>query len=137
MTTIPKVDQAAEEFWLLDESTNCTTGSLSMFWISLSVISHNESTGRVYTAALISVKRIQSIVCNQSDGTSCRIIESISFPSALVNISKIGTGLFIDRLGGAGWLYVGADRGLYGLDLSALTIHPYLNGINESASSLA
>ncbi|CAF3325457.1 unnamed protein product [Rotaria sp. Silwood2] len=146
--------QSSKEFWLLTESTNSTTDSLQMSWMSLSdnntsvvlskidtksflVVSHNETTGMVYTAALVSFEHIQLILCNQSDATSCRIVESIPFPSILANISNIGAGLFIDDWGRAGCLYIGTNRGLHGLDLSTLIIHPYINEINESVSSLA
>jgi hypothetical protein len=153
--------QAAEGFWLLSQtitdthSTNSTALELQMSWISLFadnsitvvlseidiksclVVSHNKTTATTYTAVLISLQRIQLILCNQSDATSCRIIKSISFPSVLSNILKITAGLFIDDLGVAGWLYIATDTGLHGLDLSTYTILPYINEINVSISSLA
>jgi len=142
--------QATDSFWLLTQSIN----TLQMSWMSLSnnnistvlspidtnsllVVSHNKTIATAYTAALISVERIAFILCNQLDATSCRIIKSIAFPSVLKNISNITAGLFIDDLGTAGWLYIGSNTGLHGLDLSTFTIHPYINEINESVSSVA
>ena len=150
----PYYAQAAEGFWLLTQSTNSTVETLQMSWMSLSdnntsvvlskidtksflVASHNKTTAMVYTAALISLERIQLILCNQSDATSCKIIRSIAFPSALANISNIAAGLFIDDLGTAGWLYMATTTGLHGLDLSTSIIYPYMNEINVSVSSLA
>ena len=146
--------QATEGFWLVTQSTNSTVGTLQMSWMSLSdnnisvvlseidtesflVAWHNKTTATVYTAALISLQRIQLVLCNQSDATSCRIMKSISFSSSLANISKITAGLFMDDLGTAGWLYIATDTGLHGLDLSTFTIHPYINEINVFVSSLA
>ncbi|CAF3757405.1 unnamed protein product [Rotaria sp. Silwood1] len=146
--------QAAEGFWLLTQSTNSTVETLQMSWMSLSdnntsvvlskmdtksflVVSHNKTVAMIYTAALISLERVKFILCNHLDATSCRIIKSIPFPSDLANISNITAGLFIDDLGTAGWLYIATDTGLHGLDLSTFIIHPYINEINVSASSLA
>jgi hypothetical protein len=152
--------QAAEEFWLLTEtitdtqSTNSTAGTLQMSWMSLSTnstsvvlpeidiksflaVSHNKATAMTYTAALISLGRVQLILCNQSDAISCRIIKSIPFPSVLSNILKITASLFIDDLGATGWLYIATNTGLHGLDLSTFIIIPYINQINVSVSSLA
>ncbi|CAF0955472.1 unnamed protein product [Adineta steineri] len=146
--------QAAEGFWLLSQSTNSTIETPQMSWMSVSdnntsvvlskigiksflVVSHNKTTAMIYTAAVISLERIQLILCNQSDATSCRIIKSIAFPSVLVNISDITAGLFIDDLGTAGWLYIATGIGLHGLDLSTFIIYPYINEINETVSSLA
>ena len=147
-------DQAAEGFWLLTQSTNSTVETPQLSWMSLSdnntsivlskidtksflVASHNKTTAMVYTATLISLERIQFILCNQSNATSCRIIKSIAFPSVLANILNITAGLFIDDMGTAGWLYIATNTGLHGLDLSTFIIHPYINEINESVSSLA
>jgi hypothetical protein len=146
--------QAAEGFWLLTQSTDSTVETLQMSWMSLSdnntsvvvskidtnsflVASHNKTTAMVYSAALISLERIQLILCNQSDAISCRIIKSIAFPSDLANILNITAGLFIDDLGTAGWLYIATNTGLHGLDVSTFIIHPYINEINVSVSSLA
>ena len=146
--------QATEGFWLLTQSINSTVQTLQMSWMSLSdnnpsvvlseidnksflVVSHNKTSAMFYTAALISLERIQLILCNSSTATSCRVIKSIAFPSVLANISTIADGLFIDALGTAGWLYIASDTGLHGLDLSSFSIHPYINEINESVSSLA
>jgi len=147
-------DQAAEGFWLLTQSTDSTVETPQMSWMSLSdnntsivlskidtksflAVSHNKTTAMVYTAALISLERIQFTLCNASDATSCKIIKSIAFPSVLANILNITTGLFIDDMGTAGWLYIATNTGLHGLDLSTFIIHPYINEINESVSSLA
>jgi hypothetical protein len=152
--------QAAEGFWLLTQSvadtqnTNSIDGIFQMSWMSLSgnttsvvlseidiksylVVSHNKTIAKIYTAALISLKHVQLILCNQLDATSCRVIKSIDFPPVLANISKISAGLFVEDLGAAGWLYIATDTGLHGLDLSTFTILPYINGINVSVSSLA
>lgn len=146
--------QATEGFWLLTQSTDSTVGTPQMSYMSLSdndtsvvlseidtksflVAWHNKATAMVYTAALISLQRIQFILCNPSDATSCSIMKSISFPSSVANISKITAGLFMDDLGAAGWLYIATDTGLHGLDLSTFMIHPYMNEINVFVSSLA
>jgi ligand-binding sensor domain-containing protein len=101
------------------------------------VVSHNKTTAMTYTAALISSERVQLILCNQSNATSCGVIKSISFPSVLSNISKITAGLFVNNLGAAGWLYIATNTGLHGLDLSTFITLPYINQINVSVSSLA
>ncbi|CAF3982422.1 unnamed protein product, partial [Adineta steineri] len=88
--------QAAEGVWLLGQTTTKTqrtefvNTTLHMFWMSLSangtlvtltgidvnsntsrlIVSHNANTTRTYTAALISLDRIQLILCNRSDATS-------------------------------------------------------------------
>jgi ligand-binding sensor domain-containing protein len=152
--------QAAEEFWLLTEtitdtqSTNSTAGTLQMSWMSLSTnstsvvlpeidiksflaVSHNKATAMTYTAALISLGRVQLILCNEWDAVSCRIIKSIPFPSVLSNTLRITASLFIDDLGATGWLYIATNTGLHGLDLSTFIIIPYINQINVSVSSLA
>ncbi|CAF1040172.1 unnamed protein product [Adineta ricciae] len=146
--------QATESFWLLTQNTNSTVQTLQMSWMSLSdnktsvvlpeidtksflVASHNKTTAMICTAALISLQRIQLILCNQSDAISCSIIKTIAFPSVLSNISNITAGLFIDDIGTAGWLYIATNTGFHGLDLSTFIIHPYINEINESVSSLA
>ena len=146
--------QATESFWLLTQNSNSTMNTLEMSWMSLSanhtstvlstidtktvlIVSHNQTTATMYTAALISLEQIQFILCNQTDATSCRIIKSIAFPSVLSNISTITDGLFIDDLGTAGWLYIASNIGLHGLDLTSFDIHPYINQINESVTSLA
>ncbi|CAF0953004.1 unnamed protein product [Adineta steineri] len=152
--------QATEGVWLLAKTmtnvyqTNSATAQFQIVWMPLSanntwivlsnidadsllIISHNEITATIYTAALISSDRIQLILCNRSDATSCRIIKIIPFPSLLANISKITGGLFIDDIGASGWLYIATDIGLHGLDLSTFIIFPYINGINISVSSLA
>jgi hypothetical protein len=152
--------QAADGFWLLTQSvadtqnTDSTDGIFQMSWMALSdnmtsvvlpeidmksflIVSHNKTIARIYTAALISLKQVQFILCNQSDATSCKVIKSIAFPDVLANISKISAGLFVDDQGAAGWLYIATDTGLHGVDLSTFTILPYINGINVSVSSLA
>ena len=146
--------QAAEGFWLLIQTMNDTQPKQQMSYMSLSsnttsvvlpdidikiylVVSHNETIAMNYTAALISLKRIQFILCNQLNATSCSVIKSILFPSVLENISQINAGLFIDHLGVAEWLYIATDIGLHGLDLLTFTITPYINEINVSVSSLA
>ncbi|CAF2795018.1 unnamed protein product [Rotaria sp. Silwood2] len=146
--------QAAEGFWLLTESTNSTVETLEMSWMSLSdnntsvvlpkidiksflVVSHDKTLAMIYTAALISLERVKFILCDQLNATSCRIIKNIPFPSVLANISKVTAGLFINDLGTAGWLYIATDTGFHGLDLSTFIIHPYINEINVSVSSLA
>jgi hypothetical protein len=152
--------QASEGIWLLiqtiahKQDINATGETLQMSWMSLSanstsmvlpeiavksflVISHNETTAMAYTAALISLDRVQLILCDRSNATSCRVIKIISFPSVLANTSKITAGLFVNDLGAAGWLYIATNTGIHGLDLSTFMIVPYLNEINVSVSSLA
>ena len=143
--------QAADGIWLLAQSIG---GTLQMSWMSLSakniwpvlpeidvnsflVVSHNENTAMTYTAALISLGRLQLILCDRSNAISCKVIKIISFPPILANISKIAAGLFVDDIGTKGWLYIGTDTGLHGLDLSTFLVVPYLNQINVSVSSLA
>ncbi|CAF2476547.1 unnamed protein product [Rotaria sp. Silwood2] len=94
-------------------------------------------TASSYSAALITPNDVQLILCNSSNATSCSIVQMIPFPSILLNTTKINDGLFVEDLGLAGWLYIASDSGLHGLDLLTLTIHPYLNEINVSISSLA
>jgi hypothetical protein len=155
-------DQAAEGVWLLYETTNKTDDSSSskrfeMSWMSLSgngtlvvlseinvknntsflAVSHNVNTALFYTAALISPNHVQLILCDLLASTSCRVTQTIQFPSVLMNTTKITAGLFVDDLGVAGWLYITADSGLHGLDLSTLIIKPFLNEINVFVSSLA
>ncbi|CAF1093578.1 unnamed protein product [Rotaria sp. Silwood1] len=155
--------QAAEGVWLLTQSidkvqeTDSGTSTLQMHWMSLSangtlivlsdidvksnasllVASHNEDTALEYTAALISPDSVQLILCNRSDASSCKVIQIIVFPSALLNTTKITGGLFVEDLGVRGWLYIAADSGLHGLDLLTFMVNPFLNGINVSVSSLA
>ncbi|CAF3544565.1 unnamed protein product [Rotaria sp. Silwood1] len=155
--------QAAEGVWLLTQSINRVqevdlgTWTLKMYWMSLSangtlialseidvksntsllVVSHNENTAVAYTAALISHDSVQLILCSRSDASSCKVIQIIVFPSALLNTTKITGGLFVEDLGARGWLYFAADSGLHGLDLSTFMINPFLNEINVSVSSLA
>ncbi|CAF1590396.1 unnamed protein product [Didymodactylos carnosus] len=45
--------------------------------------------------------------------------------------------MFVTDLAPAGWLYIAADSGLHGLDLSTSMVNPYLNGIDVPVSSLA
>jgi hypothetical protein len=143
--------KAADGVWLLAQSM---VETLQMSWMSLStkktsvvlpevdmksflVVSHNENTAMSYTTALISLDRVQLILCDRSDATSCKVVKNIAFPSVLANISKIAAGLFVHDLGAKGWLYIGTDTGLHGLDFSTFQIVPYLNAINVSVSSLA
>ncbi len=163
--SLPKYhSQAAEGVWLLIEPTtqtqeihNSTTGMFQMAWMSLSAngtlvvlseidvkshasflaVSHNANTALAYTAALISPDHIQLILCDRSTATSCRVTQIISFPFALANITTITAGLFVEDIGAAGWLFIAADSGLHGLDLSKFMISSFLNGINVSVSSLA
>ena len=146
--------EADEAFWLLTEMINSTSETLQMSWMSLAdnkirivlsdidassflVVSHNKSTAMNYAAALISLECVQLILCNQSNATSCRIIKSIPFPSTLASVRKITAGLFVHDLGAVGWLLIGTDTGLHGLDLSTFTVSPYINGMNVSITSLA
>ncbi|CAF0838329.1 unnamed protein product [Adineta steineri] len=153
--------QAAVGVWILfqsiTETYNTRVRTLHMSWMSLStngtmvifseidvksntsllVTSHNEDTALKYTAALISPDSVQFILCNRSDASLCKVIQMIAFPSALVNTTKITGGIFVEDLGARGWLYFAADSGLHGLDLSTFIIHPFLNEINVSVSSLA
>ena len=153
VTSFPQYySNANESFWLLIEKMNSRTiemCSMSLFDNksslvlsnidigSLIVVSHNESTSMNYTFALISLKGIQLILCEQINGSSCKLIKKIPFPSNLSNVLKINDGLFVDEIGREGWLVIGTDTGLHGLDLSTLTIVPFMNGINESVSSLS
>ncbi|CAF3718897.1 unnamed protein product [Rotaria sordida] len=155
--------QASEGVWLLSQIINdeqnqdSFVGIFQMSWMplfangtlvvlseihvsnnnSFLVSSHNEMTASSYSAALITPDNIQLILCERSNATSCRIVQRIPFPSILLNTKKINNGLFIDDLGHVGWLYIAADSGLHGLDLSTMMIYPYLNAINVSVSSLA
>jgi hypothetical protein len=155
--------QAVEGVWVLTQTSDklCNKNSpsltLNMSWMSLSgngtiislpdinvksttsflVVSHNENTASMYTAALISPDNIQLILCNRLDATSCKAIQTISFPTTLNNTKKITAALFVEDLGVSGWLYIAADSGLHGLDLSTLIINPFINEINVSVSSLA
>jgi hypothetical protein len=156
--------QAAEGVWLLmqinteiQKTHHSATGTLHMSWMSLSangtlvvlseidvksnvsflVVSHNANSALDYTAALISPDHVQLILCDRSNANSCRVTRSIAFPSVLANTTRITTGLFVEDLGVAGWLYIGADSGLHRLDLSTFMIDPFLNGIDVSVSSLA
>ncbi|CAF3436153.1 unnamed protein product [Rotaria sp. Silwood1] len=155
--------QASEGVWLLSEVMNkndelhSSSSQFQMSWMSLSangalvvlpeinvknnnsllVSSHNEMTASSYSAALITPDDVQLMLCNQSDATACRIVQTISFPSVLFHTTKINDGLFVEDLGLAGWLYIASDSGLHGLDLLTLSISPYLHGINVSVSSLA
>ena len=143
--------QADHAFWLLTETMN---SKRHMSWMSLSdnstsivlsdidvgsflVVSHNKNTAMNYTAALVSLERVQFISCDQSNGTLCRLTKSIPFPSTPRKIMKITAGLFVEDLGTAGWLYIATDIGLHGLDLSTFSITPFINEINASVSSLA
>jgi hypothetical protein len=156
--------QAAEGVWLMmqinteiQKTHHSATGTLHMSWMSLSangtlvvlseidvksnvsflVVSHNANSALDYTAALISPDHVQLILCDRSNANSCRVTRSIAFPSVLANTTRITTGLFVEDLGVAGWLYIGADSGLHRLDLSTFMIDPFLNEINVSVSSLA
>jgi hypothetical protein len=156
--------QAAEGVWLMmqinteiQKTHHSATGTLHMSWMSLSangtlvvlseidvksnvsflVVSHNANSALDYTAALISPDHVQLILCDRSNANSCRVTRSIAFPSVLANTTRITTGLFVEDLGVAGWLYIGADSGLHRLDLSTFMIDPFLNGIDVSVSSLA
>ncbi|CAF4154423.1 unnamed protein product [Rotaria sp. Silwood2] len=155
--------QTPEGVWLLSQALNTkpdrdlSSGMFQMSWMSLSangtlihlseipihnnnsflVSSHDEMTASSYSAALITLIDVQFILCDQNDATSCRIIKIVTFPSVLSKTTKINDGLFIDDLGHAGWLYIAADTGLHGLDLLTMTVHPYVNSINVSVSSLA
>jgi hypothetical protein len=147
--------QASQGVWLLTQGLDPTT--LHMCWMSLSAngnlvvlsnieisnnasylaVSHDENTAQVHTAALISPDRVQIILCDLSNATSCQIVRTIIFPVILMNTTKINGGLFVTDLGSAGWLYIASDSGLHGLDLSTFTIFPFLSEINVSVSSLA
>ncbi len=156
--------QATEGVWLLGQTTtniqkthDSATGALQMSWMSLSdngtlvvvsdidvksnasflAVSHNVSGPIIYTAALISPDNVQLILCDLLIATSCNATETIPFPSSLANTTRINAGLFVEVQGAAGWLYIAADSGLHGLDLSTLRINPFLNEINVSVSSLA
>lgn len=143
--------QADQAFWLLTQTTksvrqmssmslddNSTSMVLSNIDVgSFLVVSDNEKTARDYTAALISLERIQLISCDEVNATSCRITESIPFPSDQPKIMKINAGLFVDDLGTAGWMYLATNTGLHGLDLSTFKIVTFINQINVSVSSLA
>jgi hypothetical protein len=147
--------QAAEGVWLLTH--NSAVGTLQMSWMSLSAngtlvalseivvnssasflaVSHNANTTLYYTAALISPDNVQFILCDRSIATSCRTIKTVFFPATLVKTTRITAGLFVEDLGVSGCLYIAADSGLHGLDLSTFIINPFLNEINISVSSLA
>jgi hypothetical protein len=150
--------QSSEGVWLLGEREEEENSSFQIYWLSLYsngslinlsginvtsrssvlVSSYNNKTIESYTAALISPTEVQLILCNLSDATSCLVVRTIPFPSSLIkNLSKISCGLFIPDLGLNGWLYIGSDSGLYGLDLSTFTIVPFIGQINLPVSSLA
>ena len=156
--------QAAEGVWVLSQSTtnlpethHSASDRHHMSWMSLSsngslvllseinvtsntsflAVSHNISGPIIYTAALISTANVQLIVCDLVIATSCKVVKTIPFPPFLSNTTRVTSGLLIEDLGVAGWLYIGADSGLHGLDLSTLMIHPFLNEINVYVSSLA
>ena len=91
-----------------------------------------------YTAAMISPRDIQLILCNQSDAAQCSVVYRIDFPSSIQKMTtRIAAGLFVFDKGLAGWLYVASDSGLHALDLNTLTVVPYVNEIRVSVSSLA
>jgi hypothetical protein len=117
--------QAAEGVWLLTQSidevqdTDSETLPLQMSWMSLSangtliilseidvksnrsllVASHNEDTALAYTAALIAPDSVQLVLCDRSDASSCRVMQTIVFPSALRNTTQITGGLFVEDFG--------------------------------------
>ena len=143
--------QADRAFWSLTQMTNSMR---HMSWMSLSenstsivlsnidagsflTVSNNQKTAMDYTAALISLERVQLISCDELNATLCRITKTIPLSSVGRKIMKITDGLFVDDLGTAGWLYIATDIGLHGLDLSTFTIVPFINQINVSVSSLA
>ncbi|CAF1074064.1 unnamed protein product [Rotaria magnacalcarata] len=155
--------QASKGVWLLSEVINedkamtSSFGQYQMSWMLLSanatlvvlseinvnnnnsflVSSHNPITYSSYSAALITPNSVQLVLCDISDATSCRIVQAISFPSVLDNITKINDGLFVEDFELAGWLYIASDSGLHGLNLENMTISPYIHGINVSVSSLS
>lgn len=105
---------------------------------SFLVSSHNKNRIEDYTAALISPNDIKLILCDQSDATSCVIKRIIPFPSTVSErTKKISSGLFISDLGSMGYLYIGSDSGLHGLNLQTFEIIPYINGLNVPVSSIA
>lgn len=163
-TSLPEYhSQASKGVWLLSEVINknkAMTSSSGQYQMSLMLLpsnatlvvlseitvnnnnsflvsSHNSMTSSSYSAALITPNSVQLILCDISDATSCRIVQTIYFPSVLDNVTKINDGLFVEDLGLAGWLYIASDTGLHGLNLANMTISPYLHGINMSVSSLA
>lgn len=147
--------QASEGVWLLTEESN--SAKFHMSWMSLSAngslvilpeievnsntsylaVSHDENTAELYTGALVSPDRVQIILCDPSNATLCRVIRTIIFPPILKNTTKVSAGLFVSNLGVSGWLCIGSDSGLHGLDLSTFSFMPFLNEINVSVSSLA
>ncbi|CAF4740292.1 unnamed protein product, partial [Rotaria socialis] len=114
--------QASKGVWLLSEVINedkamtSSFGQYQMSWMLLSanatlvvlseinvnnnnsflVSSHNPITSSSYSAALITPNSVQLILCDISNATSCRVVQTIYFPSVLDNITKINDGLFVE-----------------------------------------
>jgi hypothetical protein len=96
------------------------------------------SNDKDFNLALISPNDIQLIQCNQYDVKSCRVKNLIPFPSSIIEkTKKISSGLFVSDMDSMGWLYIGSNSGLHGLNLQTLEITININEINDSVSSLA
>ena len=148
--------QSSDTFWFLAELANSSLRMCSMSFhpnssvqifrtisvesntSSLVAFTHRPEKRFNSSVALISPSSIQLLRCDWLDATHCSLVHQLDLPSDLTSKThRIFSSLFIEEKDEDGWLYIGTDSGLHGVDLHRMLIVPFLNGLNVSISSLA